>query len=53
MLKYGFKLEPQQVKYKIKLNCMYQGLQIRPLIEYWLFVTPSHRQIFLSGPGTT
>ena len=40
MLKYGFKLEPQLVKYKSKLNCIYQGLQISLQIKNWLFVTP-------------
>ena len=40
MLKYGCKLEPQLVKYKSKLNCMYQGLQISPQVKNWLFETP-------------
>ena len=38
MLKYGFRLEPQLVKYKSKLNCMHQELQISPQIKNWLFV---------------
>ena len=40
MLKNCFKLEPQLVKCKSKLNCMYQGLQIGTLIKNLLFVTP-------------
>ena len=42
MFKYGFKLEPQLVKYKSKLKCMYRGLQIIPHIKNWLFVTPEN-----------
>ena len=33
MLKYDLNLVPQPVKYKGKLNRLYQGLQINPLIK--------------------
>ena len=36
MLKYGFKLEPQSVKYRSKLN---HGLHICPQIKIWAIVT--------------